>query len=186
MQINCLDRHPKGNIMRAFTLSALALATALSAGVASAQSINPGIAQLAAAAGVSADGLTADQLIRLTNAQRANDTDEVNFILSERNGVSASTMGSVANAGTAQLAAGLGVNPAEYTTDELYRAVNAQRANDDQLLSFILSGGDRATADSSAADTPAKAQLAADLGVNPSDYSLAQLTLMIGAKNGGL
>lgn len=104
--------------MQKMTLAAALFA--LTAGVAQAQT-NPGVAQLAGLAGVSADGFTQAQLIQLIEAQRDGDTDTVNFILSQRGADvgRADTAGFGSSAGKAQLAAQAGVNPDDYSLAEL-------------------------------------------------------------------
>lgn len=158
--------------MRILTLSTIALATALSAGVAAA---NPGIEQLAASAGVSAADFTPDQLIRLVDAQRENDRRTIDFIMGQSKGtVSRSTMGESTSVGAAQLALAAGVEPGRFTNAELIRLTRAQRDNETDEVAFILSGKNRVEA--SAGVSAGKAQLAASIGVNPQDYTLTELT----------
>lgn len=170
--------------MRRFTLSALAIAAALSGGAALAQSVNPGVAQLAASAGVSAEGFTQAQLIRLIQAQEDNDRETIAFILSQRSSdISRSDMGGV-TPGAAQLAASLGVEPGRYTVNELIRLERAVEANDDETINFILSGTIREQAGETTANAGAL-QLAALLGVNAADYSLSELTALYTARYDG-
>lgn len=159
--------------MRVLMISTAALV--LTAGIAAA---NSGIDQLAASAGVSPEGFTQAQLIQLVDAQRANDDARINFILSQagQGGVSRSDMGEGTVSQDAQLAALAGVAPGLYTTNELQRLVAAQRANDDALVNFILTGQNRNGGNSASAVTPGQAQLAARLGVDASDYTLTELT----------
>ena len=162
--------------MRKLTLTIAALATALTAGVVSAQTVNPGVAQLAASVGVSATSFTPAQLIRLEQAQRENDQHAIDFILSQANGsVSRSDKGASLSAGDVQLSRIAGVEPGLYSTSELVRLIDAQRDNDSELVRFITSGADRQSADESLVVSPGKAQLAALLGVNPAEYTLAEL-----------
>ncbi|MGB5559223.1 MAG: hypothetical protein WBN04_14575 [Paracoccaceae bacterium] len=63
---------------------ALAAASALVAGTASAQTASPGDLQLALQAGVQPGAYSTSQLIRLLEAQRDNETNRINFILNER------------------------------------------------------------------------------------------------------
>lgn len=164
--------------MRKFTLSALALAAVLSAGAVSAQSVNPGVAQLAAIAGVSPEGFTANQLQRLIQAQRDQDREEVAFILSQAGAdVSRADTTGVASS-DAQLAALAGVEPGVYSTNELQRLIDAERNNDSETVNFILSGENRKEAAPASAVTPGEQQLAATLGVDPADYTLSELTAM--------
>lgn len=158
--------------MRILTLSTIALATALSAGVAAA---NPGLEQLAASAGVAAADFTPDQLIRLVDAQRENDRRTIDFIMGQSKGtVSRSTMGESTSVGATQLALAVGVEPGRFTNAELIRLARAQRDNETDEVAFILSGKNRVEA--SAGVSAGKAQLAASIGVNPQDYTLTELT----------
>lgn len=159
--------------MRIITLTTAALA--LTAGLASA---NPGIDQLAAAAGVSADGFTQTQLVQLLDAQRDNDTQRVQFILSQAGAgtVAISNMGPTGASSDAQLAAKAGVEPGRFTVNELERLILADRENDTQTRAFILSGQNRVEATGTI--TPGMQQLAATLGVNAADYTLLELTEM--------
>lgn len=164
--------------MRNITLSIIALSAALGAGAVSAQSINPGVAQLAATAGVSADRFTQAQLIQLIDAQRDNDRERINFILGQAGSdVSRSEMGSPTSPGAAQLALSAGVEPGRFTQVELIRLIDAQRAEDTETVAYILSGDSRATTDD-ATISAGRAQLAASLGVNAADYTLAELSAL--------
>lgn len=159
--------------MRTLMISAAALA--LTAGIAAA---NPGLDQLAAQTGVSANDYTPAQLIQLLDAQRENDTDRVRFIESQAGGsaVSRSDMGAGAVSTDAQLAAAAGVEPGRFTINELQLLIEAKRDNDTQMTNFILSGQNRADGKPANVVTPGQAQLAALLGVNASEYTLAELT----------
>jgi hypothetical protein len=165
--------------MRKLFLST-AIGAALLAGAAAAQSVNPGVEQLARIAGVSAEGFTQAQLVRLIDAQRDNDQEEVNFILSQ-NGVAsrADTTGAISTSqGADQLSALAGVEPGQFTNAELTRLIEAKRTNDDETVAFILSGANRETRGGIGEASQGKAQLAASLGVNPADYTLAELSTL--------
>lgn len=160
--------------MRTLMISAAALA--LTAGIAAA---NPGIAQLAANAGVSPEGFTQAQLIELRQAQLDNDDARVRFILSQAgDAMTRSDMGAGVASSDAQLAATAGVEPGVYTTNELKRLIEAKRNNDTQTINFILSGESRADANPASVVTPGQAQMAAVLGVDPSNYTLAELSAL--------
>lgn len=162
--------------MLKLTLTIAALATALTAGVVSAQTVNPGVAQLAASVGVSATSFTPAQLIRLEQAQRENDQHAIDFILSQANGsVSRSDKGASLSAGDVQLSRIAGVEPGLYTTSELVRLIDAQRDNNTEVVDFILSGTNREGDQPASAVTPGEAQLAASLGLDPADYTLTEL-----------
>lgn len=159
--------------MRTLMISAAALA--LTAGIAAA---NPGVDQLAAQAGVSANDFTQAQLIQLLDAQRDNDAERVNFILSQA-GTGAAVRGGTGTGVAsvdAQLAAAAGVEPGRFTINELQLLVEAKRDNDVQMTNFILSGQNRANGKPAAVVSPGQAQLAALLGVDATQYTLAELT----------
>jgi hypothetical protein len=88
----------------------------------------------------------------------------------------ASTPVAGVSAGAAQMALALGVEPGRFTTNELLDIQDAKHENDQFRLNAILSGANRPTGDRGV--TAGKAQLAALIGVNPADYTLAQLTAM--------
>ncbi len=80
------------------------------------------------------------------------------------------------SAGAAQIALALGVEPGRFTTSELLEIQDAKHENDQFRLNAILSGATRQTGDRGV--TPGKEQLAALVGVNAADYTLAELTAM--------
>lgn len=112
-------------------------ATSFVAVPAVAQSVSPGEAQLAYSVGVEPGTLSLSQLIQLDQAQReggASGTATAAWILKSANGQGYTagsdrvsrelprgntSLGGAVNQGNAQLAASLGVNPADYTTSEL-------------------------------------------------------------------
>ncbi|MCU0816831.1 MAG: hypothetical protein MUF74_10300 [Cypionkella sp.] len=166
--------------MRTSIFTTVTLVAALAAGASAAQSVSPGMAQLAASAGVSPEGFTQAQLIRLLDAQRDNDRQTIDFILGQRGSdLTRSDMGSapVATPGSAQLAASLGVDAGQYTLNELIRLREAQRENDAETVRFILSGTNRVES-GNPANNPGAQQMAAVLGVNAADYTLAELVAL--------
>lgn len=163
--------------MRKFTLSALAVVAALTGGAAIAQTVSPGSAQLALSAGVEPGQFSDAQLIRLIDAQRNNDREEINFILSQRGAdVSRSDFGGV-SAGAAQLAASVGVEPGALPLNDLVRLDRAQFEDDDVTAAYILSGKSGSGSVNAATNAGAR-QLAALLGVNPADYTVAELVAL--------
>lgn len=161
--------------MRINTFAAsVAFAVMASAGFA--QSINPGVAQLAAQAGVNPANYSQAQIVELINAQRDNDSTTVNAILAQgKSGVTASAA-SQPSTGNVQLARLAGVAPGQYTDAELSQLVDARRDGDTGTVAFILSHGSRDTAES--ANNAGRLQLASIAGVNAADYTLSQLTDM--------
>ena len=156
-----------------------ALAFATVAGAAAAQAISPGMVQMSNQLGVVPGTLTLAELSQLANAKRENDAEAIRFITSGAAGLSKSTMNAAgSSAGADQLAAIAGVAPGQYTPNELIRLHQAQIDGDRETAKHILSGANRVTADP-ASTNAGKAQIAAILGVNAADYSLAQLTAML-------
>lgn len=109
----------------------LGLAAALSAGAASAQGVSPGIAQLAAQAGVDAAHYSADEVIALWNAKRDNDAAAPYAAPAHgvASNVTLSSGGAAISAGHAQLAAQLGVDPAEYSIAQIIALKDARADN---------------------------------------------------------
>lgn len=162
-------------------LVSAALALTLAAGAVQAQSVNPGVEQLARSAGV--DGLSIAQLIQLQEARRDNDAARIDFILSQA-GAGASRAqdfdaSSAPSAGLAQMEAALGVTTGRYTAAELIQLTEARKEKNDAKFAFILSGENRAAAPDASVVSPGKAQLAATLGVNAADFTLAELVAMM-------
>lgn len=155
------------------TLMISVAAVALSAGFAFA---NPGTDQLASQAGVSANDYTQAQLIELLQAQRDNDDARIRFIMSQA-GQNTMMEGEVVS-NDAQLAAAAGVAPGLYTANELQRLITAKRNNDSQLTNFILSGQNRVEGNAASVVTPGQEQMAAVLGVDASQYTLNELTML--------
>ncbi|WP_339114288.1 hypothetical protein [Thioclava sp. GXIMD2076] len=84
-----------------------------------------------------------------------------------------------AQSNDAQLAALLNVNGAEFTTAELNNINEARRDGDVEKANYFLNHENRADA---SAGSHGKAQLAAQLGVNASDYTLAELVTVDSAR----
>ena len=155
------------------TLSALVVA--LSAGAALAGVPQNGSDQLSLIAGVEPGTLSNTELNRLIEAKRDNDAREVAFILSK----AGQRSGPVA--GDAQTAALLGVEAGRFTAAELQILTEARRNNDAETVAWILSGDNRQGEAETA--SAGKAQLAAILGVDANQYSLAELTAIAAARN---
>ncbi len=161
------------------TLStALVLVAATAA--AQAQAANPGVEQLAAQAGVNAGDFTTSQLISLQNAINNQNEEQVAFILSQARAEAsrATTAEGVTSPAYRQLEAGLGVEPGRFSPAELSQLAAARRSDDPARAAYILSGENRASA-ADDANNAGKLQLAAALGLNPADYTLAELTARV-------
>ncbi len=84
-----------------------------------------------------------------------------------------------AQSNDAQLAALLGVNGAEFTTAELNNINEARRDGDVAKANYFLNHENRSAASENG---QGKAQLAAQLGVNGADYTLAELVTIDSAR----
>ncbi len=168
--------------MRLLTITALTLSTAIGFSVPAFAETNPGVAQLEVEAGVPAGSLSTNDLYRLIRAMRDDDTQTVNFIKARAGLVQD---GSVDGAvviipvdGDEQLARDAGVENGVYTTNELRRLILAKRDNDQNIIDFIMAGGDRAMSEARGEVTPGEEQIATELGVDPKLYTLQELTEM--------
>lgn len=161
--------------MKSLLASAAVLAALSGAALASSPvpGVTAGDAQLALTAGVEPGRYSRAELIRIIEAKRDNDNTAVQYYLSGANRGSAPANDS---AGAVQLALTAGVEPGVYSVAELIQIIEAKRENDTELLNFILSGENRQG--ERAGISPGKAQLAATLGVNAADYTLAELVSM--------
>ena len=151
-------------------LFALSLAGAASAGQVSTD------AQLAGAAGVAAGQFTATELQSIINARLENNQTALNYYLSGANRSE--------NKGdsSGQLAKLAGVAPGAYSASELQMILNAQRNNEPEQAAYVISGANRKAVDAVGTVTAGKAQIAALLGLNPADYTLAQLVALDAAR----
>lgn len=151
-------------------LIALSLAGAASAGQVSTD------AQLAGAAGVAAGQFTSAELQSIIDARRDNDQTALNYYLSGAN--RSETKGD----SSGQLAKLVGVTPGAFSASELQMILNAQRNNDPEQAAYVISGTNRKAGDTVGTVTAGKAQIAAGLGLNPADYTLAQLAALEAAQ----
>ncbi|NGQ89589.1 hypothetical protein G5V65_01670 [Rhodobacter sp. HX-7-19] len=156
-------------------LTASALILAALTGAASASSAQPGLnagdVQLALSAGVEPGRYTRTELINILEARQEGETTRLNFYLSGANRTSRAT-------GDAQLAAAAGVEPGEYSASELQRLIRAREDGDTAEIRFILSGDSRRAPNPAEVVTPGEAQLAASIGVDPAQYTLAELVAL--------
>ena len=81
-----------------------------------------------------------------------------------------------------QLAKLAGVAPGAYSASELQMILNAQRNNEPEQAAYVISGANRKAVDAVGTVTAGKAQIAALLGLNPADYTLAQLVALDAAR----
>lgn len=159
--------------MRNILLTSTLVLAALT-GAASAASLQPrytaGDAQLAQLAGVAPGEYSRVELINILEARRENDANRLDYYLS---GANRST-GTADPAAVAQIAAEAGVSGGDYSVNELQRLIDARRDGDTTTIDFILNRAAK-PANPAEAVTPGEAQLAAAIGVDPAQYTLAEL-----------
>ena len=135
-------------------------------------------AQLASSAGVAAGQYSASELQNIIEARKANDQETLNYFLS---GANRADRGAGDSAG--QLANLAGVQPGTYSASELALIIEARKENDRDRVGYILSGANRTAPAAAEVVTPGETQLAAALGVDAADYTLAQLIALTAADN---
>lgn len=131
-------------------------------------------AQLAASAGVPAGQYTSAELINIIEARRENNQSALDYYLSGVNREASATR----NIGSAELARAAGVPAGEFTVNELLVIIEAKRDGDTDLAKFYAAGKNRVPANEASVVTPGEATLAALLGVDPAQYTLAELIQM--------
>ncbi len=160
------------NIILASTLAIAALS-----GVANASSpavaTGPGDVQLALSAGVEPGQFTRSELLNILDARSENDTTKLNFYLTGENRV----QGQPSSASIGQLAASAGVRDGDFTAAQLSQLAEARRENDVTTVNFILNGSAKPAAAAEVV-TPGEAMLAAIVGVDPAQYTLAELVAL--------
>ncbi|MCZ8078254.1 MAG: hypothetical protein RSE12_02200 [Fuscovulum sp.] len=164
-------------MIRNFTASALILAALTGAAAASSAQpgLNAGDVQLALSAGVQPGEYSRAELINIIEARKEGEETRLNYFLSGANRASSTA---ASNAGVDQLAASAGVEPGQFSANELQRLIKAQADDDTTTERFILSGASRNAANPAEVVTPGEAQLAASIGVDPAQYTLAELIAM--------
>lgn len=131
-------------------------------------------AQLAASAGVPAGQYTASELINIIEARRENNQSALDYYLSGVNREASATQ----SVGSAELARAAGVPVGEFTVNELVVIIEAKRDGDPALADYYASGQNRVPANEASVVTPGEATLAALAGVDPAEYTLAELVQM--------
>lgn len=156
------------NIILASTLAIAALSGAANAS-STVVAAGPGDVQLALSAGVQPGQYSRAELITILQAKSDGDTNKLNFYLSGTNrGTGQSDPASIA-----QLAGAAGVS-GDYSATELARISQARTLEDDATVSFIVNRAGKAPAAAEVV-TPGEAMLAAVVGVDPAEYTLAEL-----------
>ena len=172
--------------MKSALIAGLAAGLSLTAVLpAFADGVSAGDQQLAAYLGVPAGAYSTSELVALDAAKSANDAQTYAYILDGGLSARVSTSnGASVSGGDAQLAASLGLEPGAYSVSDMIAIQDALRDGDTTTANAILAH--EVTGNVGAGTvTPGKAQLAAQLGVDPSAYSLSQLVSMASAKDTG-
>lgn len=163
-------------MIRNLTISALILAGISGTALAASPQVgvNAGDVQLALSAGVEPGRYSRTELIAILEARKENEAATVEYYVSGANRAATSGNG----AGWAQLASSVGVEPGQFTPAELQRLEQAYKDNDREEVAFVLSGDSRREANPAEVVTPGEAQLAAIIGVDPAQYTLAELVAL--------
>ena len=132
-----------------------------------------GDAQLASIAGVPAGQYTTAELQQIIIAQQDHDAATVKFYIS---GANRSTTAPVDASG--QMAAYAGVAQGQYTAAELAQIIDARNEHDRDRLTYITSGTNRAANGSEGSVSEGDAQIAAAFGVDPTQFTSAELSAM--------
>lgn len=158
------------------TLSALVLALAAPAAFAAGSVSND--AQLAARAGVQPGAYSVAELNALIDARKDGDANAVAFILNH--GLRAEEQ--TGTPAARQLESALNVEPGRYTYAEL-RAIAAERHRSDAPgAALAIAALNRSPADP-AVVTPGEAQIAAQLGLDPAQFTATELAALRAAAN---
>lgn len=160
---------------------AILTAALLTAGAAHSQDVSAGKAQIAAALGLDASQYSLAELSVIAEARRDNDREVGQFYVSGANRTVSGGIGEV-SPGKAQIAAQLGLDPAEYTLTELGQIETALKLDRDATAAHFVSHRNRDTRGAAGEVSPGKAQLAAALGVDADDFSLAELSALNAAR----
>jgi hypothetical protein len=155
----------------------LTLAAILFAGAASAASVNQGQAQLAAQLGVPADQYTLSELTLLASER----VEDGYGLTDNAPGLVDTSVSGGYNAGKAQLAAQLGLNANDYTLSELTK-IDAHRT--EYGVNKTEARTPSFTASAANPNNAGKLQLAAQLRVDPANYTLAELTKISSDRRG--
>ena len=144
-------------------------AVMLASGASFAQSVSPGNVQLAASAGVEPGVYTTAQMIQIIEARREGDARQLAFLLSQSSPVATRTDFTATVTSAA---------PEGLSVVEQIQLQEARREHDNTSQTFILTGTNRRAPLGASVVTPGEAQLAALIGVDPADYTLAELVAM--------
>ncbi|RYF47422.1 MAG: hypothetical protein EOO38_12180 [Cytophagaceae bacterium] len=167
-------------MLKAFFLTGAAIlaTTMITAPGNASEKLSPGHSQLAAQARVDAQEYSIAEIIAILDARGDGDAASETFFLSHTNR-SAPNPSAAITSGEKQIAASLGVDAADYTLAELTAMAAARTEGDGASEAYLASHANRAEANSAEVVTAGEKQIAAKLGVDPSDYTLAELSVML-------
>lgn len=155
----------------------LGLVASLSAGAAMAGTVNSGVAQMAAQAGVNAATISASDVASAWSAKHDNDAAAPYDAVYVSGSLSSSNVGGV-NQGIAQMAAQAGVNPATLSAADVASDWAAKRDNHAAAAYSASYSTGVISSSSSNHISAGRAQLAAQLHVDPALYTSAELANM--------
>lgn len=144
---------------------------------------NPGADMFARTLGLQPGEYTMAEMINIKEARRENDDEAERFYLSKGNRKALNFADSVTQ-GEAQMAHALNLPHGDYSVAEMIAIREARRENDDEAERFYLSGTNRKASNPAEVVTSGEAQLAASLGVDPAQYTLAELARLYADANG--
>ncbi len=127
--------------------------------------------QLAMSLGVEPGEYTLSELVQLQTAMEEGDQKKIDFIMA---GGGTTVPESAVSPAQIQLATELNVDPANFSYAELVQLRQARLTGDIQEEGFILSGENDIISTQSFV-SPGQAQIAASLGLDPTEYTLAEL-----------
>lgn len=155
-------------------MNRLALSTSLVLALAAPAFAND---QLARSVGVAPGTYSLSELVELRAAINDNDHARIRALKADDRSGSAVRMSSsqMASDGHRQLAASIGVDPAEYSLSEVVVLREAIAADDFSRVSALTRGNSAGQTGGAIGVSDGQRQLAAALGVSPSDFSLGEL-----------
>ena len=131
--------------------------------------------QLALSLGVEPGAYSLNELAQLKAAMDSDDQARIRAILNGSEAISTQSLG--ITPGHQQLAASIDVDPNDFSTAEIV-AIRAAIEDDDATRARFLMNGDAVVSTRSFGFSAGHEQIARSLGVNPADYTLAELTEM--------
>lgn len=148
------------------------------AGQAMAEEVSPGQQQLARSIGVAPGVFTLPELARIRDTDEGKRAAVIDYLISQ-NRFDLVRRSTAPNSGRATMAAAAGVHPDTATMSQIYRLFSAKESGDRAAANLVIDeiagrGGPKPASHVS----PGEAAIAAGLGVDPADYTLAELARM--------